>query len=89
MLGLEPWNRRIIDSRWVAGVVDFEGSKLLECAAVAFGWGGELRVADCCAVAAHVDGVHDGESGAYSKEEAEEETNGGGQVDAHDRWSLS
>jgi hypothetical protein len=73
----------------VAGVGFFEGKKLLERAAVAFGWGRELRVADGRAVATHVDGVHDGEGAAYSKEEAEEETDGGGPVNAHDRWSLS
>ena len=51
---------------------------------VALGWGGELGVSDGGAVAAHVDGVYDGEGAAYSEDEAEAEADGCGPVDGHD-----
>ena len=65
------------------------GWELCEGLAVAVGWGGELGVADGGAVASHVDGVHDGESAAYSECEAEKEADERRPVEGHYDCSLS
>jgi len=49
----------------------------------AFGWDGELGVADGGAVSAEEDGVHYREGAANTEGEAEEESDDGAEVDAH------
>lgn len=66
-----------------------ESCDLADCLPVALGWVGKFGVADGRAVTAHVDGVHDGESATNSKGEAEEESDDGGPVKVHYRWSVS
>jgi hypothetical protein len=50
----------------------------------AFGWGRELGVSDGCAVASHIDGVHDRQSAAYAKDESEEYTDQCAGKEVHD-----
>ena len=48
-----------------------------------------MGIADGCAVASHVDGVHDSERAAHAKDEAEEESEDGRPEKSHDGVSLT
>jgi hypothetical protein len=53
------------------------------CAGEALGWGWERGVADGCAVASEVDGVHHREGAADAESEAEEKSDDGTEGDVH------